>query len=318
MGRFQMIVFQFLFLCFCLFVPVLQTAHADLNHQVLPGESLASIAKKYNLSVDQLRETNGLSGNLIRAGDTLVIPQGPATNERKTTGQKVQTRGSENSEIPETYTVKKGDTLGQIAKRYHLSVQDLQEINHLQGKKLQIGQVINLIPEETEETLEETGEGPGGENGKTQEEDPRILINGNGFLVEDKDRELLARVAKSFVGAKYRRGGTSINGMDCSAFVQKIFHIFGIDLPRTVREQYQVGYPVPKENFQVGDLLFFKRNQKSRQPSHVGIYLGDEQFIHTSLSKRQVEMDTTQSRYFLTRFIGARRIEETKAESNSE
>ncbi len=62
----------------------------------------------------------------------------------------------------------------------------------------------------------------------------------------------------------------------------------------------------------LGDLLFFKRTH-ARQPTHVGIYIGDGQFIHTSLSKRRVLIENMSSRYFNLRFIGAKRIEEADA-----
>jgi cell wall-associated NlpC family hydrolase len=105
--------------------------------------------------------------------------------------------------------------------------------------------------------------------------------------------------------------------LDCSAFVQKVFSIFGIDLPRTAREQFQVGYEVAREALRMGDLVFFKRS-KTPRPIHVGIYIGDGRFIHTSLRKRRVDIDSMDSRYFATRFIGAKRIEEVKRPPETE
>lgn len=124
----------------------------------------------------------------------------------------------------------------------------------------------------------------------------------------------MVRVAKAFLGLKYGRSGTSVNGMDCSAYVRKIFSIFRIDLPRTAREQFWVGFEVAREDLQAGDLVFFKRS-KAPRPTHVGIYIGNGQFIHTSLRKRQVQIDHLESRYFSARFIGGKRIEEGKKPS---
>jgi cell wall-associated NlpC family hydrolase len=97
--------------------------------------------------------------------------------------------------------------------------------------------------------------------------------------------------------------------MDCSAFVQKVFRVINVDLPRTTREQFQIGYAVAREALRMGDLVFFRRGE-ARRPGHVGIYIGDGQFIHTSLRKKQVEVNQLENRYFARRFLGAKRIGE--------
>ncbi len=90
-------------------------------------------------------------------------------------------------------------------------------------------------------------------------------VKGLGFFITEKDRELMVRVAKSFLGLRYTRVGTSINGLDCSAFVQRVFKVFGIEMPRTTREQYKIGYAVSRDSLCQGDLVFFKRGP-SGQP----------------------------------------------------
>jgi len=111
---------------------------------------------------------------------------------------------------------------------------------------------------------------------------------------------------------KYRRGGTSIKtGLDCSAYVQKVFRMVGMDLPRTAREQFGVGMEVARNALRLGDLVFFKRSQAKR-PAHVGIYIGNDQFIHSSTTKRKIRVDSLNTRYFSARFIGGRRVQEIK------
>ncbi|MDP3040527.1 MAG: peptidoglycan endopeptidase, partial [Deltaproteobacteria bacterium] len=222
-------------------------------------------------------------------------------------------------EIPETHTVKKGETLAKIAYRYHLWVEDLEEINQLRGKKLKPGQIIYLQPplKAKQEEIEGDGKEKREEKKEVSDEVAKVVVKRNEFLAEEKDQQLLVRVAKAFLGLKYSRGGTNINGMDCSAFVQKVFRIFDIDLPRTTREQFLVGYTVAREALCIGDLVFFKRGQ-ARRPGHVGIYIGNGQFIHTSLRKQRVEVNSFENRYFSTRFIGAKRIEEVKERLEAE
>jgi peptidoglycan endopeptidase LytE len=313
--RFSILCFFFFFL---FFIP---PANSEMTHIIKPGESLYSIAKKYHLSTEQLREANELSSDKIRAGETLVIPEHLSQAESMSVGRKKlesEATESEDWEIPETHAVKKGETLAGIARRYNLRVKDLQEVNQLKGPRLRAGQILHLTERDADQGEFEAGRGES-EEGKTEArvEEYKFHVRGNGFLIGEKDRQLLVRVAKGFLGLRYSRGGSSVNGMDCSAFVRKVFSIFAIDLPRTAREQFQIGYGVAREALEIGDLVFFKRS-KVRRPTHVGIYIGDGQFIHTSLRKRRVEIDNLESRYFSTRFIGAKRIEEAKESLENE
>jgi len=115
-------------------------------------------------------------------------------------------------------------------------------------------------------------------------------------------------VAKTFLGSKYKVGGTTPkHGFDCSAFVQYVFNLVGVDLPRTVSEQIQTGIVVLKEELTIGDLVFFKRG-KSKRPSHVGIYIGDGKFIHSSNTRRKVRIDDIESNYFSSKFLEGRRV----------
>lgn len=106
-------------------------------------------------------------------------------------------------------------------------------------------------------------------------------------------------------GTPYRWGGNSREGMDCSAFVQRAFKEgFGVDLPRSTREQGRVGSAVRMRWLQPGDLLFFRPR---RQAQHVGIYMGDDQFIHASTSKG-VTRSSLEDRYWRRSLTGVRRI----------
>ncbi len=286
-------------------------SYAELFYTVKQGDSLYTIAKKFKVKVSELQEINQLPDSKIKPGQRLIIPDLGANQstvaERKK--EKIPTRkeNPKDLDIPETHTVKKGETLSQIARRYRISVLNLIEANELYGEKIKAGQVLYLRQRYQAE-----------EDKENEEKQVKIKrAKGLGFLVTEKDRELLVRVAKSFLGLRYTRGGTSINGLDCSAFVQRVFKVFGIELPRTTREQFQVGYAVSRHDLRRGDLVFFKRGQIS-QPGHVGIYLGNGQFIHTSLKRGRIVIDNLENRYYSCHFIGARRIEEEVAEEEKE
>ncbi|RTP97298.1 hydrolase [Enterobacter sp. WCHEn045836] len=80
-------------------------------------------------------------------------------------------------------------------------------------------------------------------------------------------------------GVRYQFGGTDEKGIDCSALIQKIYRSFDIYLPRTTKEQIKIGKTINKHQLKFGDLVFFKTTKTSR---HVGIYIGNQEFIHAS------------------------------------
>jgi cell wall-associated NlpC family hydrolase len=112
------------------------------------------------------------------------------------------------------------------------------------------------------------------------------------------------------VGINYRRGGTDPDsGLDCSGFVQLVFKdAAGLLLPRTAREQSEVGSVVDKNELKPGDLVFF--NTMRRAFSHVGIYLGDNHFLHAPRTGAEIRVEDMSQGYWVKRYNGARRLVE--------
>ncbi|MHA6493935.1 C40 family peptidase [Pseudomonas borbori] len=114
----------------------------------------------------------------------------------------------------------------------------------------------------------------------------------------------------SLVGTRYRYGGSSVkSGFDCSGFIGYLFkEELGMQLPRSTREMINIDAPlVEREELEPGDLVFFSTNGRGRV-SHAGIYLGDDQFIHSSSSRSGgVRVDSLEDRYWNRTFIEAKR-----------
>lgn len=115
----------------------------------------------------------------------------------------------------------------------------------------------------------------------------------------------IVATSMNYIGVPYVFGGTSPYGFDCSGYVQYVFANAGISIPRTADVQYEVGTPISTTELVSGDLVFF--STYTYGASHVGIYLGDNQFIHAS-SSRGVTIDSLGSSYWSSHYIGARRI----------
>jgi cell wall-associated NlpC family hydrolase len=119
--------------------------------------------------------------------------------------------------------------------------------------------------------------------------------------------ESVVRLASRYKGVRYRWGGSSRNGFDCSGFTRYIYRQHaGVDLPHSASAQFRMGTPVPRDQLKPGDLVFFQTYR--RGASHVGIYIGDGKFIHASSAGRRVRVDSLNDGYYRQRYLGARRL----------
>jgi cell wall-associated NlpC family hydrolase len=125
--------------------------------------------------------------------------------------------------------------------------------------------------------------------------------------VEAKASELVVN-AMGFLGVPYKRGGTSSDtGFDCSGFVRTIFEqTAGLVLPRSANQQAATSEKIDRSELQPGDLVFF--NTMRRAFSHVGIYVGDGNFIHAPKPGAKVRVESLSVSYWARRFDGARRV----------
>jgi len=252
----------------------------DLYHLVRKGDTLSSVSRKYSVSLAELRELNDLKKSAkLRNGQKLLV---------KSAGQK-------------KYTVKKGDNILSIARKFDIDAEELMEINEMDSPSLKIGQKLYL-----EEDQSAIAEFQNNVMLMQNLEEELMNIPKSDEFTEKSLQEKLTLFAKKLVNIPYKFGGNSILGIDCSAYVKKVYGLLGMDLPRTAREQFNEGETIDREELSMGDLVFFRTYASF--PSHVGIYLGNNLFIHASSKGKKVKVDNLDAPYFVKRFIGAKRL----------
>jgi cell wall-associated NlpC family hydrolase len=169
---------------------------------------------------------------------------------------------------PSSYTVKNGDTVWKISQAYHISMANIIQWNHLSNpNRIYPGEVLRLVPPQSTE------------------------------------RQQIVSYAKGFLGAPYRYGGTSRSGFDCSGFVMTVYQHFNISMPRTAAQQHEVGQVVAKSQLKPADLVFF--NTTGQPYSHVGIYIGNGQFISATSSKGVTISNLNDPYYWGARYTAA-------------
>jgi peptidoglycan endopeptidase LytE len=254
------------------------TSSGTATYTVKSGDTLSKIARAYGTTVQNLKSWNGLSSDTIYPGQVLKVKASAAASS-SSGAQSSGTTNSNSSSGSKTYTVVKGDTLTKIASKYGTSVSAIKSANHLSSDTIYVGQKL-IIPSgaANSSSIEQTGS------------------NVNTAVVAE---------AKKYIGVPYVFGGSSPSvGFDCSGFVYYVFNKVGKSIPRTSAEgYYSRSYYV--SNPQPGDLVFFDNTYK-QGVSHMGIYIGNNQFIHAGGD--QVQISSLSNSYYQSHFDSFKRF----------
>ena len=270
-----------------------QPAHEE--YTVKAGDNLWEIAQKFQTSVESIKELNNLSENDLIPGQVLTIPS-PGTQlktEETTPSRSLDSRGR--------YVVQDGDSLWIIAEKLQISVDALRELNGLTGDQLRPGQTLQVSGEASLSNRQADQSTPAAEAKQDapapeQKTDPA-----------PQPKSGIVETARQYLGASYVYGGSSPSGFDCSGFDQYVYKQHGISLPRVAGDQANVGTRV--DSPAPGDLVFFTRAAGSGEISHVGIYIGNNTFIHARNKENGVTSNSLDdSSNYGKRFAGANRI----------
>ncbi|PTA68439.1 peptidoglycan endopeptidase [Deinococcus arcticus] len=305
---------------------------------VQAGDTAYSLARRAGLSVEALLALNGLGAPTLKVGQVLTLRTMPGASA----GPVVQAQSLPAAAPALFHTVQAGETLYALARRYGVTVDALLAANRLPvGAVLRAGQVLALpagaqapaspvagaVPVASPApAASPAGTGvqgspfvPGGPTPSAPQVQPGAPMPQPGrptgqapasaipvrSAVPDTDWR---QAALALLDTPYVYGGTTPRGTDCSGLVLQVFTPLGLSLPRTSADQARAGQAVDQGDLQPGDLVFFDTEGRGRV-THVGIYLGEDQFVSANSYQGRVTVDTLRAdRYWGPRYLLARRI----------
>lgn len=269
----------------------IQTARATpgqdwLSITINKGDTLSSVFQRHGLSQGELME-------LIKAGNDL------RSLHRLQPGQMLKIKRDEDNQIAGLRLSLRGGReliadkiLTDEHSQWNMAVAqadgDLEELPHKPG---------NIGSREKDYVL----------HNKTE---PRTTQSGEDWLQANPRALKVLNQAKALLGSPYRYGGMTPRGFDCSGFVYYNMRKVGVKVPRTAHQQYlhTRSTPVARKNLRAGDLVFFRDRYNSKRIGHVGIYIGNDRFIHAVATNKPVAITRLSKSYYSKRFVRGGRL----------
>jgi len=256
------------------------------TYTVKSGDSLWVIARAHNTSVAELKKLNNLTSDLIRIGQKLTVKkqavQSIQDKEEKVTESNTNQQAATGA--VSTYKVSPGDSLWKIANKFNITIAEIKVANNLKSDLIRVGQVLKI----------------NGDKAITQDTTNTVSQPAQSQTQSSKVDKMISE-AKSLMGTPYRWAGNTPSGFDCSGYIYYV-----LNKVTSVSRLSTAGYwDIMKSvnNPAVGDFVFFTTYKAG--PSHMGIYLGNNEFIHASSSG--VTISNLNTSYWKERYLGAKR-----------
>jgi len=317
-------------------------------YTVRHGDTLWEIAHRQKVTIREIRSLNQLRrGHILHTGEKLMIKPATTQTVTVAvhTGQSPKAPEAKSKKVAKYYTVKHGDSLWKIAKEHKITLSELREMNHLpkgkvihSGMKLTVGyQEVPLkvaakkksVPHKKSVASAKKSKGTKTEVARKKVKakkskkryakksaDRRInramaALNGkDGTHFVSSAGNAVIRTAKRYLGHRYVWGAEGPNTFDCSGFTQYVYRKSrGVRLPRVSRKQAYYGKYVTRSQLRPGDLIFFDTSHRRRgYVNHVGIYIGNNMFIHASSARHRVVITSLNRPFYRARFMWGRRV----------
>ena len=313
-----------------------QAATKTVKHTIKNGETLYTIAHKNHTTIEEVRKVNGLKkGDNLKIGRVLTVTKDTydsKTKKKMDTFMVLKPRSECRKKTTRSskHVIKSGDSLYAIAMKNKTTVDKLRKANGLEkGQTLKLGKVLKIPTTKSTTTKKKKRIKLAKTSTKRQErklastlksvkfkktnskKSSKFSINDILFSGKNSKKSMkMIKLAKNKLGRKYVWGATGKkNTFDCSGFTTYVCKKNGISLPRRAIEQSKYGKYVSRKNLKPGDLIFFDTSKRRKgYVNHVGIYLGNNKFIHASSAKKKVVITSLSKNFYSKRFKGGRRV----------
>ena len=322
-----------------------QAATKTVKHTIKNGETLYTIAKKNHTTIEEVRKANGLKkGDTLKLGRVLKVPKNTYFPNKKKKIAKVTTKSKskklakktnnksriKRSSKSEKYVIKRGDTLSGIARKHHTTIAKIRKENGLKkGATLKLGKVLK-VPKNSyvqstkkkrikvvqvkqkrqDKKLAKALMNVKSKNPAKAKKGKKLAFKDIFFSKGSNKSVNITKLAKKKLGRKYVWGAVGTkNTFDCSGLTSYVCKKNGICIPRTSIAQSKHGKYVSRKDLKPGDLIFFDTSKRRKgYVNHVGIYLGNDRFIHASSAKKKVVITKLGKSFYSKRYKGARRV----------
>ena len=313
-----------LLLALSLATVALQAATNTVKHTIKKGDSLSKIAYANHTTVEKVRKANGLKkGEVLKLGRVLKVPKRTSTTTKKKRVAKKTNKKSTK------YVIKSGDTLSGIARKHHTTVSKVRKANGLKkGQVLKLGKALKMPKNSyTQSTKKKKFKIAKTKTTRQEKKLAKALMNikskkttkaskskkfalGDIFFKGSDKSVKITKLAKKKLGRRYVWGAVGQkNTFDCSGLTSYVCKKNGITIPRTSIRQSKHGKYVSRKDLKPGDLIFFDTSKRRKgYVNHVGIYLGNDKFIHASSAKKKVVITKLGKSFYSKRYKGARRV----------
>ncbi len=318
------------------------------KYAIKNGDTLFTIARKHHTTIEEVRKVNGLKkGETLKLGRVLKVPKNTyfpdkkkkiAKVIKKSKNKRIATKTNKKISIKISaksakYVIKSGDTLSAIARKHHTTITKMRKANGLKkGETLKLGRVLNVPKNsyaksakkkklriaKTKKSRQEQKLAKALMNIKSKRIVKRDAEKSNKFSLEDiffsgkpnAKSTKITKLAKKKLGKKYVWGAVGQkNTFDCSGLTSYVCKKNGICIPRRAIAQSKHGKYISRSELKPGDLIFFDTSKRRKgYVNHVGIYLGNDKFIHASSAKKKVVITRLSKSFYSKRYKGARRV----------
>lgn len=239
-------------------------AASGSTYTVAAGDTLIKIANRYGVSLAELKSWNGISGSLIHPGQVLSVGGSSPSVSAPPVAAPTHSSSTPTNAGTSEYVIKSGDTLAKIALQVGLNVTQLKALNGLSSDLIFPGQTLKISGTASANVQPVTN--------NNQDKQTSVAETANPTIAQ------VLQHATKLIGTPYVFGGKTPAGFDCSGFIYYVFNQAGESITRlSAAGYYDRSFDVSSP--QVGDLVFFK-DTYIKGISHLGIYLGNNEFIH--------------------------------------